>query len=245
MTKSPQTLVGRPQLETLAQAEVENLRRTDALVARAPEIAVALEACSSDALCCLVICAVCSRRYRFRIIRALLAIAKSRPGQHEIVTIYLGSFPAGTLIVATIKRTHNRLRKRLERDGFGGALLIGGTEVTWDSATRSWILHVHLLAVGVPPAAWRRLRKALRGVGPKFPVKVQRLRNPERQISYLIKFNSYFRLRARAHTFRSPAKPLPPDRLAELATWWSRHRFDDFIFLFGAKRRGGRISIER
>ena len=239
------TSPGPPQLETLGQAEAQNLRRIDALVDRVPEIAAALEACNSDAFCCLVICAICSRRYRFRFIRQLLAIAKSCPGQHEVATIFLEAFPVGTLATADVKRARNRLRKLLERNGFKGSHLIGGTEVEWDSATRTWILHIHLLAIGVPPAAWKRLRKALRDVGPKFPVKVQLPRNPERQISYLIKFHTYFRPKSRTGTARSSAVPLPADRLAELAEWWSRYAFDDFTFLFGAKRRGGRIVVER
>ncbi len=238
------TSPGPPQLESFGQAEAQNLRRVDALTDRAPEIAAALERCNPDAFCCLVICTICSRRYRFRIIRRLLAIATSRPGQHEVATIFLEAFPAGTLATAVVKRAHDRLRKRLRRSGFEGSHLIGGTEVSWDSATRSWTLHIHVLAIGVPPAAWTRLRKALRGVGPKYPVKVQRLRNPERQISYLITFITYFRPRSRSGGARSSAVPLPPDRLAELAEWWSRYAFDDFTFLLGAKRRGGRIGVE-
>ena len=238
------TSPGPPQLETLGQAEAQNLRRIDALVDRVPEIAAALEACNSDAYCCLVICAICSRRYRFRFIRRLLAIAKSCPGLHEVATIFLEAFPVGTLATADVKRAHNRLRKLLERNGFKGSHLIGGTELEWDSATRTWILHVHLLAIGVLPAAWKRLRRALRGVGPKFPVKVQRLRNPEGQISYSVKFVTYFRPGARRGGARPPAVPLPPDRLAELVEWWSGYRFDDFIFLFGAKRRGGQVVVD-
>jgi hypothetical protein len=239
--RRPGTFAGRPHLETLAQAQAQNLRRVDALADRAPEIAAALEGCNPDAFCCFVICAVCSRRCRFRIIRRLLAIAKSRPGQHQIATIYLETFPAGTLDTADVKRAHNRLRKRLERYGFGRSVLIGGTEVRWDSAAKSWTLHVHVLAIGVPPAAWKSLRRALRGTGPKFPVKVQILHNPERQLSYLTKFHTYFRPKSRNGATPSPAVPLPPDRLAELAEWWSGYAFEDLIFLFGAKRRGGRI----
>jgi hypothetical protein len=235
------TKLGRPQLETLAQAEAQNLRRVDALTDRVPEIAAALEACDRDARCGLVICAFCSRRHRFRLIRKLLAIAKSRPGQHEVATIFLEAFPVGTLTTADVKRAHNRLRKRLERSGFDRSHLIGGTEVSWDSADRSWILHVHVLTIGVPAAAWVRLRKALRGVGPKYPVKVQPLRNPERQISYVVKFPTYFRPKSRSGGARPSAVPLPPDRLAELAQWWSAYTSDDFTFLLGAKRRGGRI----
>ena len=239
------TFVGRPQLETLAQAQARNLQRIDTLTDRSPEIAAALEACDPRALCCLVICAVCSRHYRRRLIRELLAIAKSRSGPHEFATIYLDSFPAGKLVGADIKRAHDRLRKRLHRYGFGGSLLLGGTEVNWDSAANLWTLHVHLLAIGVPPTAWKRLKKALRGVGPKYPVKIQLLRNPERQISYSIKFHTYFRPRSRSGGIRSGAVPLPPDRLAELAEWCTAYTFEDFAFLFGAKRRGGRIMVGR
>ena len=128
--------------------------------------------------------------------------------------------------------------------GFAGSLLIGSTEAKWDSATRSWVLHVHVLAIGVAPAAWKRLKKALRGAGPKFPVKVQPLRNPERQVSYMIKFHTFFRPRSRNGEVRSPTVPLPPDRLAELANWWSGYTFEDFTFLFGARRRGGEIVPE-
>ncbi|HET6328370.1 MAG TPA: hypothetical protein VFG04_27050 [Planctomycetaceae bacterium] len=220
--RRPTTFAGRPQLETLAQAEAQNLRRVDALTDRAPEIAATLERCNPDAFCCLVICAVCSRRYRLRIIRQLLAIAKSRPGQHEAATIFLEAFPVGTLATADVKRAHNRLRKLLERNGFKGSHLIGQTEVNWDSTDKVWELHFHVLAIGVAPAAWKRLRKALRGMGPKYPVKVQPLRNPERQISYVVKFPTYFRPKSRSGGARSPAVPLPPDRLAELAARWSK-----------------------
>jgi hypothetical protein len=227
----------------LEEAQDRNQKRVDALVDRVPEIAATLEACDPHARCSLVICAVCSRRYRFRLIREVLAIAKKYGGQHKVATLYMETFPAGTLAAADIKREHDRLRKRLQRSGFAGSHLIGGTEVEWDSASRNWILHVHLLAIGVPPAAWKRLRRALRGVGPKFPVKVQRLLNPERQISYSIKFHPYFRPKSRIGAVRPPAVPLPPDRLAELAAWWSGYRFDDFIFLFGAKRHGGQVVV--
>ncbi len=234
---------GRPQLETLAEAQGRNQKRVDALVDREPEIAATLEACDPDDRCSLVICAVCSRLYRFRLIRELLAIAKKYGGEHKFATIYLDLFPAGKLVEADIKRAHERLRKRLQRTGFAGSLLIGATEVSWDSADRSWIVHVHLLAIRVPPDAWKRLRQALRGSGPKIPLKVQPLRNPQRQVSYMIKFHTYFRPRSRNGEVLSPV-PLPPDRLAELANWWSGYTFEDFTFLFGARRRGGRIFPE-
>jgi hypothetical protein len=238
------TLAGLPKLETFAQAEARNLQRVDVLTDRAPEIGAALEACDPAVLCALIICAICSRRYRFRLIRRLLAIARSRPGRHEVATIYLGTYLAGTLATASMNRERDRLRKRLERAGFGESILIGGIEVNWDSAAKSWVLHVHVLAMGVRPAAWKRLKGALRGAGPKFPVKVSRLLNPERQISYMTKYHTYYRPWSRSGAARSPAVPLPRDRLAEFAEWSSHYTFDDFTFLLGAKRRGGRIVLE-
>jgi hypothetical protein len=55
----------------------------------------------------------------------VLAIAKSRPGQHKVATIFLEAFPVGTLATADVKRARNRLRKLLERNGFKGSHLIG------------------------------------------------------------------------------------------------------------------------
>jgi hypothetical protein len=146
--RSTTTFAGRPQLETSAQAQRQNQKRIDALVEHAPKIAATLEACDPHAPCSSVICAVCSRRYRFPLIRELLAIARLYGGQHEIATLYLDAFPAGTLAAADIKLVHDRLRKRLQRSDFAGSLLIGGTEVNWDSTDKSWTLHVHLLAIG-------------------------------------------------------------------------------------------------
>jgi hypothetical protein len=163
------TFAGPPQLETLAQAQSLNVRRVDALVGRAPEIAAALEACDPDVLCCLVICAICSRRYRFRLIRRLLAIAKSRAGQHEVATIYLATYPAGTLATASINRERDRLRKRLHRYGFGESILIGGIEVNWDRAAKSWVLHVPVLAIGVPLPRGKDSRRRCAAPGPSFP----------------------------------------------------------------------------
>ena len=239
--KSPITSAERrPQLETLAQAEAQNLRRVDALTDRAPEIAAALEACSPDAFCCLVICAVCSRRYRFRIIRQLLAIAKSRPGQHEVATIFLEAFPVGKLATADVKRAHNRLRKLLERNGFKGSHLIGGTEVNWDSATRrgsctftcSRSSRPRRVEKAPQSAARRRAEVSREGSAPPQPGAADLVLD---QIGYLLPTT------VAQWCARSPAVPLPPDRLTELAAWSSRYTPNDFTFLFGARRRGGRI----
>ena len=37
----------------------------------------------------------------------------------------------------------------------------------------------------------------------------------------------------------------PPSSFVELAEWWSRHRFEDFLFAYGARRRGGRLVVDK
>jgi hypothetical protein len=231
----------RPTLETLADAEALNLIRIDALSDCAPKIAAAIEGCEASAPCNLPICAKCSCYYRRPLIRELVRIAKSYKGPHQIATIHLETIPAGSLATATIKRALDRLRKQFQRCGFVRSILVGGAEVGWDEKSRSWILHVHLLAIGVPEEAWTNLRAALRNSGTATPLKVQPLRDVERQVSYVSKFTTYHRPLGRDGGGRSPAVPLPPTRLAELAAWWARYRFEDFVFLYGARRRGGRI----
>jgi hypothetical protein len=119
-----------PQLETHAEAVARNLARIDALFDRAPEIAATLEACERGARCGMIICAVCARSFRFPLIREVLRIASSQPGNHEWVTIYLETLPEGSLLEASLKRVRDRLRQSLQRSGFAGSILIGLIEVS-------------------------------------------------------------------------------------------------------------------
>ncbi len=225
-------------------ARALNQKRVDDLVDREPEIAVTLEACCPEAPCGLLICAVCSEEARDPYIAEIRRIEGLYRGPHEIGTAFLVTYPPGSPIAADIKREHDMLRKQLHRSGFTGSLVIGGTEAAWSERQGLWILHAHFLAIGVPDRAWSRLRTALRKSGLAFPLKRQALNNVARQISYLQKFVTYHRPGSYTGSGRSKAIPLPPDRLAELARWWGQYTFDDFPFLIGARRRGGRIVVE-
>ena len=234
---------GFPDFKTVT-ALVLNQKRIDDLVDREPDIAVALEACATDAPCGLLICAEDSERARAPYIAEIRRIEDLYQGPHEIGTAFLATYPPGSLIPADLKPEHEMFRKQLHRSGFKGSLVIGGTEAAWSERQGLWILHVHFLAIGVPEEAWGQLRTALRKSGLRFPLKRQALNDVERQISYLQKFVTYHRPGSYTGSGRSKAMPLPPDRLAELARWWSQYTFDDFPFLFGARRRGGRIVVE-
>jgi hypothetical protein len=233
---------GRPTLETVAEATARNLDRADQLVDRAPEIAIALEASEAAAPCGLIICALSSRRFRISVIRELVRIAKRFRAGREAATIYLATaHELGTLDLA---KQVDRYRTRLKRCGFAGSLLIGGIEVAWLNRDRVWILHAHVMTVGVSAEAWAALEKKLENCGRSDPVDHKELVNPERWLSYALKFVTYHKPGKVGENGNELKVPLPPDRLAELAAWWARHRHGDFVFLLGARRRGRKITVD-
>jgi hypothetical protein len=240
----PPSMPRRQRFETLRDAETRNLARIEILANRGSAIAEALYDCDAASPCELPICAQCARPYRIYFTSEALAVAQAYVGPHEFATVFLDTVEAGSLPDASLKQAHTALRQRLNRSGFRGSVLVGGTEAAWIAADRRWILHMHLLAIGVRPDSWEQLRAKLGAYGHAIPLKVEALNDEARQLSYITKFTTYHRPLKRGPGGPSPAFPLPPARLEELATWWARHRFEDFAFLYGARRRGGRIALE-
>jgi hypothetical protein len=128
-------------------------------------------------------------------------------------------------------------RKRLDRAGFTGTILLGGIEVAWQEDWQRWLVHAHVLAIGVDEVTWKKLRAALKDSGTVRPVVTKPLKDPDERLSYCIKFATY-------HRPGRKRVPLKADRLVELAAWSSRHRFEDFLFVYGVPRRGGRIVVD-
>jgi hypothetical protein len=185
-----------------------------------------------------------ARRYRRYFPAELLRIAEEREGPHQIPTIYLRAFAASELEAADLKLEHGVLRKTLQRSGFEGSILIGGTEIAWLARHNLWILHCHLLAIGVLQADWVRLRQSLPDATPAAALKVRALKDFAEQLSYCQKFNSSHKPGKRGPNGHARAYPLPTERLIEWAEWMAKRRFEDFAFLFGARRRGGRTVVE-
>jgi hypothetical protein len=103
-------------------------------------------------------------------------------------------------------------------------------------------VHARALAIGIHPDARRSILAAnIRCEelsGPKDRVKVQRLRDPERQIPELVKFHSYFWPRS-----RNGALPLlRPDLLQQLTHWLTDETFESFTFELN---RSGEIDFNR
>jgi hypothetical protein len=88
------------------------------------------------------------------------------------------------------------------------------------------------------------LRKSLPDATPATALKVQALKNFAKQLSYCQKFNSSHKPGKHGPDGRADTYRLPTERLIEWAAWMARRRFEDFAFLFGARRRAGRIVVE-
>ena len=228
-----------PGRETRDDAERLNDEQLHVLLPALPAIGRALQKCDGlNPPCLLPICAVCARDYRVRPIAQLHALAHAYPGPHEVATLYLKLFPPGFLKDADLRRAKEMLRKRLDCAGFTGAILAGGIEVAWQEKHQRWLLHAQVLAIGVDADTWKRLKAALDDSGTDDPVRSVPLRDPDKQLSYCIKFVTY-------HQPGRRLVPLPADRLVELAEWCSQYRFEDFFFAYGARRRGGQLVVDK
>jgi hypothetical protein len=239
---APSTQAPEWRIETLAEAEQRNETRIDQFLAHgASEIARIIARC--DGIdgngCGQPGCAVCARGHRLKAIKQLLNLAASRKAYRYVVTLYLEHHPLGQLQQADPRRIKESLRKRLDRCGLKGAIFAGGIEVAWQARRQRWLVHAHLLMIGVDENGWAQLKKAYSGSEVDDPAVRDPLNDEDRQISYLVKFVTYHRPGKRLGNRPPRAYPLPAMRLAELATWWSRYRLQDFLFSYG--RRGKKI----
>jgi hypothetical protein len=110
--------------------------------------------------------------------------------------------------------------------------------VAWQKNHQRWLLHAQVLAIRVAAHAWKQLEAALEDSGTDDPVRVKLLRDFDEQLSYCIKFVTY-------HRPGRDYRPLPRDRLVELAAWLAQYRFEDFLFAYGARRRGGQLVVDK
>ncbi|MGC1862098.1 MAG: hypothetical protein WA733_13495 [Methylocystis sp.] len=202
--------------------------------------AEALEDCANgDRTCAQPFCPCCARPFRRWLTANLLELANDA-ADAKVLTIFAETFETGRLCDADILLAQRRLRQRLRRCGFVGSLVIGGTEVSYSARTETWTLHFHVVVVDAKPNTIRLLiEKSAKDW--RWAVKCEDLRDRVRQLSYLQKFSTFHRPGRARPGQRARAFPLPKAQLLELVDWLSSYRFEDFTFLFGARRRGKRI----
>jgi hypothetical protein len=196
--------------------------------------------------CLLPICPICSRQYRRTLIGDLLQkIYPLSPNGAQTATVYLERYDTGTLSNASLGTVHAGFRKKIERSGFGGAIIIGGTEVTYRPEPNDWLLHLHLLSIGASEQAWEGLENRPSNYGIRDPLRVKPVQAQDYidQLSYLQKFHTYYRAGTPKGDKRGRAYPLKEPQLRELASWACKYKFSDFTFCFGAQKRHGRLWV--
>ena len=195
--------------------------------------------------CLLPICPICARHYRRFFISEVLQIYTKSPNGAQTATVYLDTYKAGALSNASLRTAHDRFRKQLERSDFGGAVVIGGTEVTYRPELNDWLLHLHLLFLGASEQAWQNLEKLMANYPVHDPLRPKPINNPVDQLSYLQKFHTYYRAGTPNGKNRAQPYPLKKPHLCELASWACQHNFSDFTFCYGAQKASWPRSGER
>ena len=180
-------------------------------------------------------CRVCARKFRRKVLMQLVQLADA---DAVVVTLFLNDYAPGDLGNADVDQMRDGLRTRCDRAGLRRALIAGGIEAEWKSAESTWRLHAHLAVIGATATGIDDLRPTFSPPKQKG-VKVQPLRHVQRQVSYLLKFVTYFRPGRQTGPSRSRAVPLPKSRFLELAAWRGRYRPRDFFFLYGARLGAG------
>ena len=228
-----------PGFETVKQT----LLRNAALIERLDKIgehgiADDIRGCRDKSWCLRPACAQCGMILRIAQGSDCLRLYNPHRADAVIINANLRRVAEGELEEADLDAEHNRLRTQLDRAGFRGSLLIGGTEIAWKSASHTWLVHVHLLAIGASEASIKQLRRLH---GPR-DIKVQPIRNAALQLSYLQKFETAHRPGIRTGQLRPRVFPLPPGELREWVRFVCRYRIEDFQFLYGLRRFGTQLK---
>jgi hypothetical protein len=138
-------------------------------------------------------CPTCTREYRRWIFSQLMQIINDSSKPERIVTIYLAETKKGDLKSLDLMRIRRNFYAQLRRLGFRVCHILGGIEINFDASHARWILHCHLLVLGECKNALKKLRFSLKRKVTERPIKVQLVKDCRAQISYLLKFQTYYR----------------------------------------------------
>jgi hypothetical protein len=239
----PENLPKGRRFETIEDATAESERseaRLRGIDGKDRFLPVLLHNCRhGDNRCDQPYCPICGRTFRRWLISELLRLTQGRSAQ----TITLLLEESADLKTLNPKAYHRRLRKRLQRAGFGTTPVIGGYEVVYRAKERHWVLHLHLLAIEVEASAIKKLRQSLNGSQFKRPIVTRPLADRPEQLSYLLKFTTYHRPHQRPDTKRQAPVPLNKREHWQLASWLAQFEFQELLFLFNVRRRGSSIVI--
>jgi hypothetical protein len=187
-------------------------------------------------------CPICARQFRVWFIAELLRITDNiGSAPVYILTILLEEASYDEIQRLHVKAYDAELRKRLSRNGLGEAVVIGGYEIIYRARTKTWVLHINLVIIGGMIEAIEKFKETFADSDIEKPVLNETLEDPPKQLSYILKFTTYHRPFKQCGSKKGPAVSLNPREHCALVAWMARWKFQDFMFLFNARREGTTI----
>jgi hypothetical protein len=187
-------------------------------------------------LCSKPFCPLCARRYRRWLFWQITRLLAQPNTPTTIVTTYFEERDLGDLCHVHVGRLKDQLRNQMNRSGLETVIAVGGIEAAHKQGR--WLLHGHVAISGADQRDLKNLRELYKAKGVERAFLAQKLKDPVRQLSYLLKFHSFSR-----PTKSGRAYPLKPAAACELARWQNDHEFGDFLFLKGLRRQGEHLRI--
>ena len=241
----PSTLPKKDRFESLTdtKAESERSERVLRAIPAGQIYADLLSECRDGYYHCdYPFCPICARKFRRWFTGELLRLTEDVPSL-KIITVLLKAEARNNIQSLDPAIYRDMLRKRLQRSGLRKAVVIGGFENVYNATKRAWILHVNLLVIGAKRSALDKFAGNFSGDELDRPIVESRVRDRLKQISYVLKFTTYHRPYKQSGSSKSPAVPLNAAQHMPLVKWMNNFQFQDFLFLFNARRTGPRIQV--
>ena len=238
--------------ESYAAADGERVKRA-ARLARSSlpgafSLAVRLSSCAHGARCLSPACPVCAGRVRIWFYgETAKVLGVQHPtlwAQLKLITLVNEGWivPRSEIQCFSPKILVDRARHQFLRAGATGAIVIGAVHGEFDQTGQYWQPHLHLIAKGMSRASMRLLRQRHYRRSPRVyrPMVVQPLKNPEKQISYLLK--SYWPMKVRyideEGCKRSTLQRIPEPFQSKYLMMLDQFNLLDLVFLVGVRRYG-------
>lgn len=256
-----------PEFETRDHAEKERLYRIKAITKAIqqttdgnrkliPEIKETLKAwrkvrrklkaCTTESPCGSAACPQCFRLHRLRKLAELEGLRKTKKAYKVVTLIYYDAMlEQDELSAWNYSRFKDRVRKMIRRAGFKGRI-VGGFELDFHVESQRWMPHLHLLMPNAkrPLQALRKAMKKDKNMRTRpgivsRPMKVQKLRNFNKQVTYCFK-GMWQELRSYEDgegDRKTRKHRLPPALLAQALCKQDEIGFTGLTFTAGVRKR--------
>lgn len=245
----------RKQVKT---RKADLIRELNAGDRRAREISEVLDACSTGARCGLSICPFCMRHFRARLLipKVCAQIAEWQKST-RLCGVAISAVPAKLKLAPSelhnldLAKILDGFRQQLRRAGYGDCIAVAGVDLSFNEHSEGlwaphWQPHLYglVLTADSPKQVKARLAKYFQSdESVLVPVKVNRLKNPMRAVSYLWKPFFQRRISYVAPNGRNAARKLPlrPERLREAVSYFADKAPTERLLFTGIRRRGQQL----